>query len=745
MKGEDFIGYSPENPHWSISGNRIYFHWNPEMNPGYSLYAYEISTGKTQLVTVDYLLEDPEFSPVQSKNEMYFTVENSLYAYNLSSKKSILINSSKRTISSLSFNYKRNALLIFYNDEVVQYNLSDNSTLTIISFEKGDSPTPVDSTLLMKEEHRLFEFNRLQEEKSKWNNENAWQLNPVRQIYIGKSSISNIQISTSGRYFTFRLNDYPHTESTEVMHFITHDGEAKPDKARPKAGTPEPTHRIGIYDSERDTVYFANLSTLPDIRKKPAYLNSMEPYETDRKTIPHQLHFSPDSDNNVVDVRSYDNKDRWIISLNLENGSIICKDHQHDEAWIGGPGISSWNMVEGTLGWLSNGESFYFQSEATSFSHLYLMDFKSGNKKQLTNGNWEVRKVALSKDGSKFYLTTNRSHPGNRDFEVYDINKATLSSIYTKNGAHECTLSPDEKHIATRYSYRNKPWELYYAETTSKNEFVQITHSTTSDFEKITWYDPEVISLKNEENNSVYARVYSPENPNRSAVIFVHGAGYLQNAHNYWSLYFHEYLFHNLLRSKGYTVLDIDYRASDGYGRDHRAAIYRHMGGADLKDQLIGRQYLIDSMQIDPKRIGIYGGSYGGFITLMALLTEPGKFKCGAALRSVTDWMHYNHEYSTNILNYPATDPEAYRVSSPINYAENLQDQLLMLHGMVDDNVQFQDVVRLSQRFVELGKTNWNLAVYPVEAHGFKINSSWQDEYRRILELFETQLIPDGN
>ena len=200
-------------------------------------------------------------------------------------------------------------------------------------------------------------------------------------------------------------------------------------------------------------------------------------------------------------------------------------------------------------------------------------------------------------------------------------------------------------------------------------------------------------------------------------------------------------MFHNLLRENGYTVLDIDYRASKGYGRDHRTEIYRFMGGKDLSDQIDGKKYLVQELGIDATRVGIYGGSYGGFITLMALLTEPGEFACGAALRSVTDWNHYNHEYTSNILNYPNTDSIAYHRSSPINFAENLQDRLIMLHGMVDDNVQFQDVVRLSQRFIELGKKNWELAVFPVEAHGFKRADSWTDEYRRILEMFNEELL----
>jgi dipeptidyl aminopeptidase/acylaminoacyl peptidase len=148
----------------------------------------------------------------------------------------------------------------------------------------------------------------------------------------------------------------------------------------------------------------------------------------------------------------------------------------------------------------------------------------------------------------------------------------------------------------------------------------------------------------------------------------------------------------------------------------------------------------VEAYDIDPDRIGIYGGSYGGFITLMAMFTAPGTFKAGAALRSVTDWAHYNHPYTSNILNTPVEDSIAYRKSSPIYHAEGLQDHLVILHGMVDRNVQFQDVVRLAQRLIELGKDNWEFAVFPMEGHGFVEPSSWADEYKRIYKIFEDNL-----
>ena len=220
----------------------------------------------------------------------------------------------------------------------------------------------------------------------------------------------------------------------------------------------------------------------------------------------------------------------------------------------------------------------------------------------------------------------------------------------------------------------------------------------------------------------------------------------MHNIHHYWkSSYPREYMFNHFLATKGYVVLDIDYRGSAGYGRDWRTAIYRFMGGRDLQDQMDGSKYLASTFGVNPERIGMYGGSYGGFMTLMALFTEPKHFGAGAALRSVTDWAHYNHQYTGQILNLPQDDSVAYHRSSPIFHAEGLEDPLLMLHGMVDQNVNFQDIVRLNERLIELGKINWDLAVFPVEDHGFVRPASWTDEYRRIFDLFERTIGPTGS
>jgi dipeptidyl aminopeptidase/acylaminoacyl peptidase len=164
------------------------------------------------------------------------------------------------------------------------------------------------------------------------------------------------------------------------------------------------------------------------------------------------------------------------------------------------------------------------------------------------------------------------------------------------------------------------------------------------------------------------------------------------------------------------------------------------MGHPELDDYLDGVNWMVANQQGDAKNVGIYGGSYGGFMTFMALLRAPDVFKSGAALRPVTDWTTYNHEYTANILNTPDIDPEAYKVSSPIEYAQNLKGNLLIAHGMVDDNVFFQDSVRMAQRLIELKKDHWELAPYPMERHSFVQPESWYDEYRRIYQLFERTL-----
>jgi dipeptidyl aminopeptidase/acylaminoacyl peptidase len=450
------------------------------------------------------------------------------------------------------------------------------------------------------------------------------------------------------------------------------------------------------------------------------------------------LQWSEDGQRAALLARSADNKDRWVLLLDPATAKTRVLVTLHDDAWTDGPGAF-------TLGWLPDNRRVYFESERDGFAHLYTISIDAGAQPvQLTRGAFEVSDVRLSADKTKFYFTSSEGGFAERHLYSMPVDGGARTLLTRMAGHNEADISPDERMLALVSSYSNRPPELYLAASAPLSQPKQVTTSPIPEFFTYNWLDPPLVAIRARDGQTIHARLYKPERQNGAAVLFVHGAGYLQNAHKWWSSYYREYMFHHLLLERGYTVLDIDYRGSAGYGRDWRTGIYRHMGGKDLTDHVDAVRYLVAEHHIDAKRVGLYGGSYGGFITLMAMFTEPDVFAAGAALRPVTDWAHYNHPYTSNILNLPQSDLEAYQRSSPIYFAEGLRGALLICHGMVDTNVHFQDTVRLTQRLIELRKENWELAPYPVEDHAFERDTSWADEYKRILKLFTENLRGDS-
>ena len=753
MKGDAFVGVSPSNPNWSLDGKKVYFDWNPNNEWGTSIYFWQKGMLKPELATPkEAAFSKLDFKKSETSDLAYYIDKGVLFSYAIKSKTIKKLYQHSNPVSNLQLGFEEGTLFFVQNENLFKFNTKEGSIVQMTNFKSGKEKEKESDkeTFLKTQQKELFQFVRDQDAKKKWNDDKAKSVAtdfPKAQYY-DKNDLESLKASPKGNFATFSLVEKKEDKNEIMEVFITADGFNKTRDTREKVSENNLVNtKFGIFNKAKDTIYFVNFSTLSHIQDTPKYFelyeNLKKREKADKRIVVQEPVYNKEGTMAVAEIRSQDNKDRWLVNLNLEKGTFEEIEHQHDEAWIGGPGISSYSFDSGTLGFLGDNETIYFQSEETGFSHLYTYNLKTNKKTQLTKGNWEVRNLTLSKDKKVFYLTTNTTHPGNRNFYKMNVSDGILQAILTKDGAYEVQLSPDESTLLVRYSYKNKPWELYVGENKKNTALNQITFSTTESFKAYPWRKPEVITFKAEDGTTVYARVYLPQkaNANKAAVLFVHGAGYLQNAHNYWSNYQREYMFNNLLADLGYTILDIDYRASDGYGRDFRTGIYRFMGGKDLSDQIDGKKYLVDHYGIDANRVGIYGGSYGGFITLMAMFTAPKEFASGAALRSVTDWAHYNHGYTGNILNFPETDPDAYKKSSPIYFADKLEGNLLMLHGMVDDNVEYKDIVRLSQRFIELGKKKWELAVFPVEAHGFKETYSWIDEYSRILNLFNTTLL----
>jgi dipeptidyl aminopeptidase/acylaminoacyl peptidase len=752
MQDPKWIGTSPSNVSWSEDSKSIYFNWNPEKNLGDSLYSYNLQSQKIEKLSSkkrENLSQAGSYSYDQTMK--VFVKEGDIYIHFLRTDYIKRLTQTVDIESSPEFSLDNQTIIFRKGQNLFAQNITDGFVKQLTDFQAASKAAEKKKTdqevWLEKDQLELFDV--LEERKNK--ETQAKKNNPtkkgLRKIYLDDKRLGGLQVSPSFSMLVYSVVETPKMQkNTIVPNYVNASGYTEDIPARNKVGSPQMTSESYLFNAMADTVFKISSKGLPGLDKFPEYFKDYPKIDSATKAKGRAVQFSnftwsPMGTALIAEARTVDHKDRWIVKVDLTNGKVQSLDHQRDEAWIGGPGIS---YFASTLGFLDE-NTIYFQSEETGYAHLYKYNLTSKTKIALTSGKFEVQKVALSQDKAKFFITTNQVHPGEQHFYHLAVDGTKLTKITEMTGAHEVTVSPDEKLLAVRYSYSNKPWELFLQKNEAGAVAEKITNSLIAEFQSYPWRDPKIITFKAADGQEIFGRIYEPSPKGKKAgskpaVIFVHGAGYLQNAHKWWSNYFREYMFHNLLTDLGYTVLDIDYRASAGYGRDVRTGIYRHMGGKDLSDHVDAAQYLVKNYGVDAKKIGIYGGSYGGFITLMGLFTAPDVFKAGAALRPVTDWAAYNHGYTSNILNTPQTDSIAYRKSSPIYFANGLKNNLLICHGVVDVNVHYQDVVRLSQRLIELKKDNWELASYPVEDHGFVEPSSWTDEYKRILKLFEEKL-----
>ena len=756
MQDPIWMGTFPSNVQWGKDSKTIYFDYNLAKDSSDSLYKIDLSNPSK---IVKATLKEQRNNLVnrggdynKDRSKMVFIQNNKLMFFTASENTNKLLLDLGESISDPQFLNNEDLISLIMDDNLYIYDLKKGSLKKLTHIESGEDRSKDDKKLAAREKWlqednlELLEVVLQREQKSDSSKAYRERTAPKPYTYYtGKQSVNNLQLSSDLKYATFNLITRADNKRTVVPNYVDASGYTTDLNSRSKVGDDITKVDLAIYNFAKDTVYLVDTKDLPGIKDLPDYVKDYPEKkweETIREVIPSGAYFSDNGEKAIVNVRTYDNKDRWIAKLDLETGKLKSLDRQRDEAWINGPGIG-YSFGGGTLGWLPDNKHIYFQSEESGYSHLYLLNLENGKKTAITSGDFEVFDPQLSNDKKSWFLTTSEVGPEERHFYKIPVMGGKMTKLTNMSGNNDVTISPDEKQLAILYSYSNKPWELYVKKTDANEKATALTSGQSSEFKKYDWRVPEIIKFKAEDGTMVPARIYSPEASanNGAAVIFVHGAGYLQNVHSWWSSYFREYMFHNLLTDLGYTVLDIDYRGSAGYGRDWRTAIYRHMGGKDLSDQVDGAKYLVEQHGVDAENIGIYGGSYGGFITLMAMFNEPGTFKSGAALRSVTDWAHYNDGYTANILNTPFEDPIAYRRSSPIYFAEGLEGNLLIAHGMVDTNVHFQDVVRLSQRLIELKKENWEMALYPVESHGFVEPSSWTDEYKRILKLFNETLL----
>ncbi|MFZ7096659.1 S9 family peptidase [Luteimonas dalianensis] len=755
MDNPDWIGPPVERAWWSWDGSQAFYNLKRDGSQIRDTWTVDAAGGQPRLVEGAQRAEVDGMQPVfdATRARAAFIRDGNVFVRDLRNGALTQLTRGESSASSLLWGSDGALVWRVGSDRWYRWTAASGVAEAAVLKAQDDPAKAPRADQLREHQMRLFETLRTEraqreaqrQQQQDWQREDPSQAPPP--VYLGGDvSIASSALSPDGRWLlaATTAKSAERGKGGAMPKYVTESGYEETEDVRTRVGRNDPAPMtFWLVDMREGTPVKLDLDALPGISDDPlAYLRAAAGKDPLKGQRPVRLEgfgtntmaWNADASRAALMLHSVDNKDRWLVTLDPASARLDVRHRLSDPGWI------NWGFNE--FDWMPDNRTLWFLSEESGHAHLYLAG--SGRPRALTSGRWEVSDPVLSADGERFLFVCNLTAPV--DYEVCEVpaGGGQVREITGLDGVNSFAESPDGARLLLRHSSAYVPPQLAVMNADGSGHQV-LTDTRSEDYKAYQWLQPEIVQVPSKHGaGTIWGKYYGPAQmePGREypIVLFVHGAGYLQNVHHRWPTYFREQMFHNMLVQQGYIVLDLDFRASAGYGRDWRTAIYRQMGHPELEDYLDGIDWLVEQRQGNRDRVGIYGGSYGGFMSFMALFREPGTFKAGAALRPVVDWHHYNHPYTANILNTPDIDPEAYRRSSPIEYVENLQDHLLIAHGMIDDNVFYQDSVLMAQRLIELRKDKWELASYPLERHAYQHADSWYDQYRRIYELFERVL-----
>jgi dipeptidyl aminopeptidase/acylaminoacyl peptidase len=446
--------------------------------------------------------------------------------------------------------------------------------------------------------------------------------------------------------------------------------------------------------------------------------------------------WSPDGKQLLLRYIAADRKRAVLAIADAATGKPRTLTEERDNRWL----AQSFRM------WSPDGKQVAFTSDRTGFIHLYRISVEGGKPEQITTGAWELNTERFGTQpqwaGARIFYTSTEEGTHQRHYYSILPDGTGKQKISQRPGVNTGVASEDGKHTALLSADSRHPFDLYV-------DGQRVTESPRKEFDSYAWPQTKFIEFPSRgDRKPVKAKLLLPPgyDPGRKdgkkwpCIFFIHGAGIASSVLEQWGSYNElRYVYNAYLANKGYVLMDLDYRGSSGYGREWRTGVYLHMGGPDLDDVLGAVDYLKGLDNVDMNKLGIWGVSYGGFMTNMALFLSPGTFKAGSSWAAVNDWENYNAGYTRERLTTPAENPEAYRRSSPIYFSKNLRDSLMIVHGMVDSNVLFQDAVQLTEKLIQEGKP-FEEIFYPQEDHGFVRDETWIDALRRTTAFFDRRL-----
>lgn len=446
--------------------------------------------------------------------------------------------------------------------------------------------------------------------------------------------------------------------------------------------------------------------------------------------------WAPDSSGFLVGWKSEDHKEWTLSYISRSSGKEFPILHEVAPKNY----INNWRPFE----WTRDSSSVLVGTDIWEgkFTNRYILKIdKSGkNPTPYFKKDYDVASLQRPKDSDSIIMATQSRDGLMGEITVLDNKGVAKQYMPIEFGWNTPTefeesgdvlASDDGRSIVTLANeYKTNP-ELYGI----LPEVKRMTVSQLPEFSKITWVKPRIVHIPGPEGATIHASMYLPPDyqPGKRYPVILHNM-YANSGKLSWGGYQANYM-----AKLGIIVMCVDFRASWGYGGEFNSGYYQRMGLIDSEEAVAVKRYLVKEGFADEKRVGVWGWSYGGFLTCMILMTQPGEFKTGVAVASPTEWKNYNHWYTRQRLGLASKDKAVFDKTSPYTYADKLQDDLLLVHGMLDDNVLFQDSVRLSMKLIDLGK-NFEMFYYPRDDHSIGLDETRKHVQRLIVQHIYDQL-----
>ncbi|MDX2246315.1 MAG: DPP IV N-terminal domain-containing protein [Bacteroidia bacterium] len=485
-----------------------------------------------------------------------------------------------------------------------------------------------------------------------------------------------------------RVTDYPLTDYRKVP------GEYEPEKY-PMAGDQSHYATIGIYD----------LAT-----KKTVYLQTGEPADQYLTNIT----WAPDEKSVYVAIVNRDQNHLWLNRYNATSGEKeLTLFEETNEKYI--------EPENGPIFRPGNPNQFLWLSEKDGFKHLYLYQTSGSFVKQITQGSWEVTEfMGFANQGDKIIYQSTEVSPLERHIYAIDLTKDKKDRLTKDKGVHNAVLSGTGEYLLDTWSSLKVPLKSVIIDVHKGKEQKEI-HLANNPLADHKLGEMSIFSIKSADDTDLYCRLIKPIDfdPAKKypVMVYVYGGPHIQLIDESWQG--KADLFLHYMAQQGFVVFTLDNRGSPHRGLDFEQKIYRRMGTQEMADQIEGVSYLRRQTFVDTEKIGVFGWSYGGFMTLSLMLREPGVFKVGVAGGPVVDWKMYEVMYTERYMDTPEQNPEGYETASLLNYADRLKGNLLIIQGMKDKTVVPQHSLMLIHKFVESG-VQAEFFPYPEHEHNVR-------------------------